>query len=105
MSKPKSEHQNDGTAEYGNLKIADLLNRDHCAEFAKRQDWVGEAVSGLLNAEDKDAFFQLAARNMTTGLNLYEQRDALDQICYIFGIDKPLLRKYLKAKGIISEYV
>ncbi|HVW05175.1 MAG TPA: hypothetical protein VHB78_09205 [Vicinamibacterales bacterium] len=89
-------------SEYQNLSLVPCINRAHMATIAVRQDATGERLREILAAADFDGAFQALARELTVGKSQARRRRIVGTLCWLTGVKSDVMKRYLKAKGILN---
>ena len=84
-------------------RILELADPKTLARNAARRDPLGTFLEKVMAAADPDEEFQAVVKTLFTGYRQVERRAHIEMLRLALGIERPVLKKYLRAAGIVNE--
>jgi hypothetical protein len=83
--------------------ILDIVDRTKIADRAGRADALGQFVQKVLAAADPDAEFEAGARAYIQNQGQDTRRLCVTLLAKAIGVDRAILKRWLRAKSIVGE--
>ncbi len=83
--------------------ILELADPRTLAQSAARGDALGALLRRVQAAADSDLEFQAGVKPLFTGYLRVQRRQQITKLRLALGIERPVLKKYLRAAGIVNE--
>ncbi len=85
------------------VPILDLADRDMVKRTSRRADALGALCRRLLEVGDPDGAFLDAVRPMFQGYDRVERRRVIEALSRALGVERPTMKRYLRAAGVVNE--